>query len=138
MTLNRDLIRARFNDIQQSLDRLEAIRALALEDFLADQDVRDIARYRLLIAIEAALQICYHVCARRLQRVPEDYAGCFALLGTAGLLAGQLSQDLQRMARFRNVLVHVYWDIDESQVHAILQSNLDDLRVFVEEIGVLL
>lgn len=138
MTLNRDLIRARFHDIQRSLDRLEAIRTLSLEAFLADQDVRDIAHYRLLTAIEAALQICYHVCARRLQRVPEDYAACFALLGDAGLLSPQLSQDLQRMARFRNVLVHVYWDIDEPQVHAILQSSLDDLRAFVTEVGALL
>ena len=138
MTLNHDLIRARFQDIQQSLDRLEAIRDLSLEAFLGDQDLRDVAHHRLLIAIEAALQICYHVCARRLRRVPEEYAGCFALLGEAGLLAPALSQNLQQMARFRNVLVHVYWQVDESQVYAILQSSLDDLRAFVKAVGALL
>ena len=91
-----------------------------------------------MIAIEAALQICYHVCARQLRRVPEDYADCFALLGEAGLLGPALSQNLQQMARFRNVLVHVYWQVDESQVYAVLQSNLDDLREFTQSIGALL
>jgi uncharacterized protein YutE (UPF0331/DUF86 family) len=42
------------------------------------------------------------------------------------------------MARFRNVLVHVYWQVDESQVYAVLQSNLDDLREFTQSIGALL
>jgi uncharacterized protein YutE (UPF0331/DUF86 family) len=95
VTLNYDLIRARFGDIQRSLERLEAIRALPLEAFLDDQDVRDIAHYRLLMAIEAALQICYHICARRLHRGPDEYAACFALLGDADLIPADLSQNLQ-------------------------------------------
>ncbi|MGC9336225.1 MAG: type VII toxin-antitoxin system HepT family RNase toxin [Anaerolineae bacterium] len=138
MNLNHDLIRARFEDIQQSLDRLEAMRDLPLETFLGDQDLRDVTHYRLLVAIESALQICYHVSARELRRVPEDYAACFALLGEAGLLPAPLSQNLQQMARFRNMLVHVYWQVDESQVYDLVQTHLGDLRAFVQAIGALL
>lgn len=35
------------------------------EAFLADQDALDVACYRLLIAIEAALALCFHVSAKR-------------------------------------------------------------------------
>ena len=138
MDLNEDLIGDRFQDIHQSLERLDRIRALPREAFLADQDVRDVACYRLLVAIEAALQICFHVSAQRLHRVPEAYVECFAMLGEAGLLAADLSQNLQRMARFRNILVHVYWDVDYGQVYDILHEHLDDLRAFVRAIGELL
>lgn len=34
------------------------------------------------------------------------------------------------MARFRNLLVHVYWTIDYGQVYDIIATRLDDLRVF--------
>jgi uncharacterized protein YutE (UPF0331/DUF86 family) len=34
------------------------------------------------------------------------------------------------MARFRNLLVHVYWKIDYVQVYEIISTRLDDLRVF--------
>lgn len=138
MTLNNDLIQARFNDIQQSLERLRHIADLSRPAFLADQDTLDVACYRLLIAIEAALHICFHITAQRLQHVPETYAECFGLLGRAGILSEDLSSRLQRMARFRNMLVHVYWDIDYDQVYEILHTHLDDLSAFVHQVGILL
>ncbi len=130
MTLNPDLIRTRCNEIEASLDRLEHIRPFTLEQFLTDQDTQDVACYRLLIAIEAALALCFHVSAKRLQKVPEEYAGCFGLLHEAGLLSADLTSRLQQMARFRNLLVHVYWKIDYRQVYDIIQTRLQDLRDF--------
>ncbi len=41
------------------------------------------------------------------------------------------------MARFRNLLVHVYWTVDR-QVHALIGRNLDDLRAFAAAIVALL
>lgn len=138
MPLNKDLIQARFADIQQSLERLREIRELSQARFLADQDTLDIACYRLLVAIEAALQICFHVSAQRLHRAPETYAECFVLLGEAGIVSEDLSQDLQRMARFRNMLVHVYWEVDYDLVYEALQEHLEDLQAFVRAVGALL
>lgn len=138
MGLNRDLIQRRFDDIVRSLNRLEQIRKLPKEAFLADQDALDLACYRLLVAIEAAIQICFHVCAQRLQRVPEEYAECFAILGEAGIIPQELSRDLQKMAWFRNMLIHLYWTIDYERLYDILREDLDDLRKFVRAIGKLL
>ena len=66
MDLNRDLIQQRFQDIRQSLERLERIKEIPKEAFLSNQDTLDLACYRLLVAIEAAIQICFHICARQL------------------------------------------------------------------------
>jgi hypothetical protein len=81
MTLDVDVVRGRCQEIEQSLARLEAIRDAGREAFLANEDAIDIGCYRLLIAIEAALALCYHVSARRLRSVPDDYAGCFESRG---------------------------------------------------------
>jgi uncharacterized protein YutE (UPF0331/DUF86 family) len=80
--------------------------------------------------IEAALSLCYHWTARRLQKTPEDYAACFALIAEAGLISQPLAERLQQMARFRNLLVHMYWRIDYERVYQILQNDLGDLREF--------
>ncbi|SFM80261.1 type VII toxin-antitoxin system HepT family RNase toxin [Thermodesulforhabdus norvegica] len=125
-------------DIRRSLERLERIRALPKDAFLADQDALDLACYRLLIAIEAAIHICFHICAQRLHRVPEEYAECFAILGEAGIVPPELNRNLQRMVRFRNMLVHLYWEIDYDRMYEILQGHPDDLRKFVRAIGELL
>lgn len=130
MNLNADLIRARCADIEESVSRLERFSALSREEFLASQDSLDLACYRLLVAIEAALSLCYHVSARRLRKVPEEYAECFEMLHKAGILSAELTGRLQQMARFRNLLVHMYWKIDYGQVYDVICQNLEDFRAF--------
>ena len=138
MKLNADLIRTRCEEIEESVRRLEGFRSVTKEQFVADRDGLDIACYRLLVAIEAALALCYHVSATRLQKVPEEYAECFANLGQADILSGGLAGRLQQMARFRNLLVHMYWKIDYERVYDLIQGNLADLRVFASAISRLL
>ena len=138
MTLNPNVVRARCAEIEESVQRLETLAAIPLDDFLADRDTQDIASYRLLVAIEAVLALCYHVSSRRLRTTPEDYAGCFALLGEAGIVAPELTERLQSMAKFRNLLVHVYWQVDYRRVHAVMRENLQDLRAFAAAVVALL
>lgn len=138
MGLNGDLLQDRFEDIRQSLARLEAISKLSLDDFLADQDIMDLACYRLLVAIEATIQICFHVSARHAGRIPQEYAECFAILGESGILDPDLTRNLQGMARFRNLLIHHYWEMDYQRIHQILQGHLDDFRKFMKAVAEML
>ena len=138
MTLNQELVRTRCQEIEDSLGRLERIKAVDKEDFLKDRDIQDIASYRMLVAIEAALGLCYHVSAKSLKRVPNEYAECFAILADEGIIANDLSESLQRMARFRNILVHMYWKIDYGALYDLIQQRLNDLRHFSEAIVKLL
>lgn len=138
MSLNQDLVRNRCQEIEESLGRLERLKEKSKEQFLKDQDLQDIACYRLLVAIEAALGLCYHVSAKVLKKVPEDYAGCFTLLEGAQIIPAGLSAGLQRMARFRNLLVHMYWKVDYSRIYDLIQQDLMDLRHFSRIIAALL
>jgi uncharacterized protein YutE (UPF0331/DUF86 family) len=130
MSLNQEIVRCRCQEIEESLERLEKIRSQSKEAFLGDRDTQDIACYRLLVAIEAALSLCYHVSAKQLKKVPEEYAECFALLADAGMIPTGLSERLQRMARFRNLLVHMYWKINYGSLYDTIQHDLGDLRLF--------
>ncbi|OFV90290.1 MAG: hypothetical protein A3G76_04750 [Acidobacteria bacterium RIFCSPLOWO2_12_FULL_65_11] len=75
---------------------------------------------------------------RHLQKAPEDYAACFGVLREAGLVPAELAERLQQMARFRNLLVHIYWKLDYGQVYEILQRNLGDLRQFASIVAALI
>jgi len=39
------------------------------------------------------------------------------------------------MARFRNRLVHVYWDVDDRRVVEYLQESLGDLEQFAAAVA---
>ena len=49
MNLNPELIPTRCREIEESLGRLEKIKAGKKEDFLKDRDLQDTACYRLLV-----------------------------------------------------------------------------------------
>ena len=134
MNLNPDRIRSKLQDISRAVDRLKALRGLEEHEFLSDEDSQDIARARLLTAMEASLNLCYHLCAKKLKKVPENYAQCFHLLSEAGLISSGLGSRLSAMAGLRNRLVHMYWDVDYRQIYRIISNNLEDLERFSREI----
>ena len=40
------------------------------------------------------------------------------------------------MAKFRNLLVHLYWDVNDKKIYEILQSELDDFNEFIKQISI--
>ena len=59
-------------------------------------------------------------------------------INRAKIISAGLSENLQKMARFRNLLVHMYWRIDYEHVFAILQKDLEDLSRFTKIIAKLI
>ena len=135
MQVNPDLLRQRAKEIRNALSILKGYADLSSEAFLAAMESVDAAKYRLIVAIEAAISMCTHLAARLAQRTPESYSECFAVLAEAGLLPQDLAQRLGRMARFRNLLVHLYWQVDDSRVWQVLQNDLNDLEEYLVAVG---
>jgi uncharacterized protein YutE (UPF0331/DUF86 family) len=103
--------------------------------FLKDEHKISSAKYNFIAAIEAAIDICNHLISRNKLRSPEDYADSFTVLCEAGIIDEDFASELVKMARFRNRLVHLYWDIDPKELHGILQTRLIDFDNFITSIG---
>ena len=41
---------------------------------------------------------------------------------------------LIKMAKFRNRLVHLYWELDTETIYKIIQENVEDFKLFQEKI----
>jgi uncharacterized protein YutE (UPF0331/DUF86 family) len=123
-------IRELLGQINEAQRRLNELGRLPLADFLADYRNTESAKYLVIVATEAAIDVCNHIVARQGGRAPRDYADCFAVLVDLGLTNQELAERLQRMARFRNLLVHLYGDVDNARVHQIIREDLGDLDAF--------
>ncbi len=123
------------SSLKQAKAQLERLAALNQEEFLADPDKIASAKYNFVIAIEAAVDLCQHLIAKNNLRVAEDYAETFRILAEAGVFSNNLLPELINMAKFRNRLVHIYWDIDNKVVYEILQHRLSDLDLFLSELS---
>jgi uncharacterized protein YutE (UPF0331/DUF86 family) len=68
-------------------------------------------------------------------RPPKDNADSFVVLVEKDVLPEAMREHLRSMARFRNRLVHVYWDVDDDLVVECLHGPLGDLDRFARKIS---
>jgi len=123
------------SEIRKSIARLKDIGSLPVDNFLNDPDKVGSAKYHFIVAIESAIDICNHIIARNGFRVPEDYGDTFGVMNEQGVFDAGFTNELKKMAKFRNRLVHLYWELDDSQIYKILQTRLDDFKKFLDAIA---
>ena len=123
-------LRAILSRLQARQRELAAYAALTQEQYLADPRGVYASKYLLLTAIEDALAVANHVIASEGYRAPSDYPDAFRSLREAGVVDAVLAGRLEGIARFRNLLVHQYDDVDDRRVHAILRQDREDLDGF--------
>jgi len=133
--LRLDRIRELAAEIRKAMAGLRSLGGVPESEFLEDAKAVNSAKYLLIVACEAAIDICNHIAARRGGRAPEDYADCFEVLGEMKVLDGDVSMRLARMARFRNLLVHPYWKVDNARVYRTIREELGDYESYLAAIG---
>ena len=84
----------------------------------------------LLILIESCVDIANHIISDREMRLPTGYADTFTVLMENKVIGKNLCGTLEKMARFRNVVVHQYETIDPTIVVSILHRNLRDFEKY--------
>jgi uncharacterized protein YutE (UPF0331/DUF86 family) len=135
LQFNLDKLTALTSEVRKALERLESIRSLNKIDFLNNQDKIDSAKYNFIVAIESAIDICNHIISQNGYRVPKDYGDTFQILFEQGAFNSEFIKNLKAMAKFRNRLVHIYWEVDNEKIYSFLQSNLLDFRTFLNKIA---
>jgi uncharacterized protein YutE (UPF0331/DUF86 family) len=123
------------SELRRSVIRLESIANLSLEEFQNDPDKIGSSKYHFIVAIEACIDMCNHVISRNGFRVPEDYADTFRVMSEVGAFDSNFSEELTNMAKFRNRLVHLYWEVDEQQLYGLLKSRLGDFKRFLDKVA---
>jgi len=114
---------------------LRRLAAVPREVFLADLDKLGSAKYHFVIAIECCIDIGNHIVASERFRIPRDNADVFVVLVENGICQTDLEPSLRAMARFRNRLVHLYWEVDDELLRTYLQESLDDFDRFAAAVG---
>jgi len=132
---NPERVRKMVSSMRLAVRQLSDLSGLKENVFLNDSHKIASAKYNFIIAIEAAIDMGNHIISQNGFRAPEDYADTFTVLGEYGVVDKQFVNELRNMARFRNRLVHIYWEVDDKQVYKIMQSNLGDFKTFLNSIS---
>jgi len=128
-------ITARLSVIADCVSALRKLRPLTYDEFAREHILVGSAERDFQVAIQAALDIGSLILAQQSARLPGEYKDIFPALADIGVLPAEFAQRLATMARFRNVLVHLYLEVDLQRVYRYLQENLGDFEDFARHVS---
>lgn len=125
---------ARLERLRELIERLKGVHEQGKDAYLADERLRLMTERCLELAAQICIDLGLQVLAEKSSPTPESYADVFRTLGKEGLIEMDLAGRLAEAAKQRNLLVHLYLDIDDGKVFDSL-FHLDDLRQFAAFVG---
>jgi len=128
-------IAERLNVIRDCVNALRELRPLTYNEFVREHVLVGSAERDFQIAIQAALDIGSLILADQRAMIPKRYSDIFPALAEISVLPAGFAQKLVGMAKFRNVLVHLYLEVDLKRVYRYLQENLDDFETFARYVS---
>lgn len=133
--VDRDVLDRRLARLEDLLRELRRLAVVQREEFLGDRGLQAQAERWLQLAAECALDLANHLIADRGWRTPQTYRESFAILREEGVLSDDLAANMEDWAGLRNVLVHLYLEVDHERIWEIVTADLNQLEAFAAAIA---
>lgn len=128
-------IAARLRVIANNVNALRELGEAPLEEFVSTFFLHAAAERGFQVAIQSALDIGAILLSEAGTDMPAEYRDIFPKLAEIGVVPESLASRLVAMAKFRNVLVHLYLEIEAERLYQYIQHNLDDFDQFAQYVG---
>jgi uncharacterized protein YutE (UPF0331/DUF86 family) len=118
------LILRKLAELDQYYSQLKEYENTTADQYSDDWKVQRIIERTLQMMIETCVDIAGHIIADKGFRIPKSYADTFKVLLEEKILDKKLSAIMEKIAKFRNIVVHHYDKVDAEIVAAILKNDL--------------
>jgi len=130
MAVDTEYLKGRIIEVEEVVREIERLGLKPYSSLSSDEKYS--LRYHVVVLVEALGSICLHICIEVFGREPRSYPESFKLLEQKGLT--DCSEDLVKMARLRNILVHRYWSIDDAKVYDSVKRNFKCVKQLIKSV----
>lgn len=138
MELDKEKIKNRFAEMNAALQEIQRLSYLPDNEFWSRKENMAAMKYYLLQTIEATGSVCAHIAAKKFNKGVSSFGECFGVLEKEGVLERNLSMRLKKMVKFRNKLIHRYWEIEDENILEYARNDSGDFRDFMKAVNKLL
>jgi len=128
--VDREALDHRLAKLEELLRRLRQLGTTDRETYLGSAELQAQAERWLQLAAACCIDLAHHLIAERGWRTPDTYREAFEVLAAESVLLPELAHSMAAWAGLRNVLVHLYLDVDHEVVFGFLTNDLDQLEEF--------
>jgi uncharacterized protein YutE (UPF0331/DUF86 family) len=128
--VDKTLILRKLAELDEYLGQVKEYTTITVGRYSKDWKTQRVVERTLQMMIETCADIAGHIISDKGYRVPATYADTFRVLHENGLLNKELFEAMEKMAKFRNIVVHHYDKVDPDAVIAILRKDLKDFLAY--------
>lgn len=122
--------------LRDHLARARRRRPATADLLRGDVDLQDSLSMSVLVAIQEAIDIAFHIVSDEGWGAPASYAESFDLLQRHGVIDAPLARVLSGAVGLRNRVAHAYATLDLDRLWAELPAGLDALERYAQAIAV--
>jgi uncharacterized protein YutE (UPF0331/DUF86 family) len=115
-------------------EQVREYSGITLAAYRADWKTQRIVERTLQMMIETCADVANHIVSDKGMRPPTSYADTFTVLMENSVIAPELCTVMEKMAKFRNIVVHQYEGVDAEIVISILKKHLEDFAKYKDAI----
>lgn len=128
--VDKELVSRKLSRLRAYVDELRKAQDINWEKYRTDPRSRAFVERYIHLAIEEVIDIANHFAAFYQWREPTSFCDLFSILMEHDVIPEIHLSTFQRMASFRNMLVHRYESIDDALVFGIFNKYLGDFDLF--------
>ena len=128
--VDKTLILRKLAELEEYLGQVKEYAGITVERYSKDWKAQRIVERSLQMMIETCADVAGHIISDKGFRVPATYADAFRVLYENGILNRDLLETMEKMAKFRNIIVHHYDKVDTEIVIGILKKDLKDFSAY--------
>ena len=132
--VDKTLILRKLSELDQYYRQIKEYEKITVVQYSDDWKIQRIIERTLQMMIETCVDIASHIIADKGYRVPKSYSDTFKVLHDEKIVSSRLFNVLQKMAKFRNIVVHHYDRVDAEIVVGILKKDLSDFTSYKDTI----
>ena len=132
--VDETLILRKFSELDEYYKQIMEYKKISVAQYSRDWKTPRIIERTLQMMIETCVDIASHIIADKGFRVPKSYSDTFKVLHEEKIVSRSLLDTLQKMAKFRNIVVHHYDKVDAEIVVGILKKDLNDFKTYRDAI----
>lgn len=132
--VDKALVMRKIMELELYLGQVGEFAAIGLEEYQGDWKTQRVVERTLQMLIETCADIANHIVSDNRMRTPTSYADTFRVLAENAVISAELFSVMEKMAKFRNVVVHQYESVDAEIVILVLRKHLGDFSLFKDAI----
>lgn len=132
--VDKALVLRKLSDLEDYYEQIKEFSGITIESYKKDWKTQRIVERTLQMMIESCADIANHIISDRGMRPPTSYTDIFRVLSENNVIDSELFNIMERMAKFRNIIVHQYEKVDAEIIVVIFKKHLKDFERFKDTI----